>query len=159
MTSTREAHDRVVRFIAKHRFPFPGQTDWPADNVTLTNVTSRQRGIPTPEGTHFPDIVVVARDGTLREVAEVETELTEETAKVWAWGSAAADTKTKTGVRHFFAYVPEGLGEAARQLLERGGISHAGLRTWRIDPDGQIHVIPVITTGDAKDHVESVGRE
>jgi len=34
--ATRDAHDRVVRFIAKHRFPFPGQTDWPADNLTLT---------------------------------------------------------------------------------------------------------------------------
>ena len=158
-TLTRDAHDRVVRFIAKYRFPFPGQTDWPADNVTLTNETSRQRGIPTPEGTHYPDIVVIARGGALREVAEVETELTGDTAKVWAWGSAAADTKTKTGVRHFFVYVPEGLGETAQQLLERHAISHAGLRTWRIDVDGQIHIVPVITTGDAKDHVESVGRE
>ena len=97
-----------MRFIAKHRFPFPGQTDWPADNVTLTNETSRQHGIATPEGTHYPDIVVIAGCGALREVAEVETELTEATAKVWEWGSAAADTKTKTGVRHFFVYVPDG---------------------------------------------------
>ena len=112
--TTRDAHDRVVRFIAKHRFPFPGQTDWPADNVTLTNETSRQHGINTPEGTHYPDIVVIARGGALREVAEVETELTEDTAKVWALGSAAADTKTKTGVRHFFVYVPDGqIGRAS----------------------------------------------
>jgi hypothetical protein len=157
--ATREQHDRVVRFVGKHRFPFPGQTDWPADNVTLTNETHHERGIPTPEGTHYPDIVVIARGGGLREVAEVETELTDETAKVWAWGSAAADTKTKTGVRHFFVYVPEGLATAARELLERHAISHAGLRTWRIDADGRIHIVPVITTGDAKDHVESVGRE
>ena len=156
--ATRADHDRVVRFVAKHRFPFPGQTDWPADNVTLTNETTRQRGIDTPEGVHYPDIVVVARGGTLREVAEVETELSPDTAKIWAWGSAAADTKTKTGVRHFFVYVPEGQGEAARRLLERHAISHAGLRTWRIDADGQIHIVPVVTTGDAKDHVESVGR-
>jgi hypothetical protein len=155
--ATRADHDRVVRFVARHRFPFPGQTDWPADNVTLTNETSRQRGIPTPEGLHYPDIVVVARGGDLREVAEVETELSEATARVWAWGSAAADTKTKTGVRHFFVYVPDGLAGAARDLLERHGISHAGLRTWRIDAEGRIHIVPVITTGDAKDHVESVG--
>jgi len=156
---SRDDHDRVVRFIAKHRFPFPGQTDWPADNVTLTNETARQRGIDTPEGTHYPDIVVVARGGALREVAEVEVALTDATAKIWAWGSAAADTKTKTGVRHFFVYVPEGMGAAALQLLERHAISHAGVRPWRIDAEGQIHVMPVITTGDAKDHVESVGRE
>ena len=157
--ATRDDHDRVVRFIAKHRFPFPGQADWPADNVTLTNETARQRGIATPEGTHYPDIVVVARSGDLREVAEVEIELTERTAKVWAWGSAAADTKTKTGVRHFFVYVPDGLGQAARDLLERHAISHAGLRTWRIEGDGQIHIVPLTTTGDPKDHVESIGRD
>jgi hypothetical protein len=156
---TRTDHDRVVRYVARKRFPFPGQSDWPADNVTLTNETTRQRGISTPEGTHYPDIVVIARGGALREVAEVETELTGDTAKVWGWGSAAADTKTKTGVRHFFVYVPHGLGGAAQELLERHRISHAGLRTWRIDPAGQIHIVPVITTGDAKDHVESVGRE
>ena len=156
---SRADHDRVVRFIARYRFPFPGQADWPADNVTLTNETSPQRGIPTPEGgVHYPDIIVMARGGTVREVAEVETELSPETARIWSWGSAAADTKTKTGVRHFFVYVPEGQADAARVLLERYAISHAGLRTWRVDPDGQIHIVPVLTTGDAKDHVESVGR-
>src|SRR5262249_12657465 len=97
--------------------------------------------------------------GALREVAEVETSLGEDTAKIWAWGSAAADDKTRTGVRHFFVYVPEGQADLARQLLERHAISHAGLRTWRIDADGPIHIVRVLTTGDAKDHVESVGRE
>ena len=53
-TATRDAHDRVVRFIAKYRFPFPGQTDWPADNVTLTNETSRQHGIPRPRARTIP---------------------------------------------------------------------------------------------------------
>jgi len=157
--AARAAHDRVVRFVAKYRFPFPGQSDWPADNLTLTNETTPRRGIPTPEGIHYPDIVVVTGAGELREVAEVETELTEETARVWAWGSAAADTKTKSGVRHFFAYVPLGLGEEALQLLERHRISHAGLRTWHIDTDGRIHIVPVVTTGDAKDHVDSLGVE
>jgi hypothetical protein len=156
-TPSRADHDRAVRFIARSRFPFPGQADWPADNVTLTNETTRQRGIPTPEGVHYPDIVIVSGGGDLREVAEVETEVTEATATAWAWGSAAADTKTKTGVRHFFVYVPHGLGDAARGLLERHRISFAGLRTWTIDADGRIRVTPVLTTGDPKDHVESVG--
>lgn len=89
----------------------------------------------------------------------METELTDATAKVWAWGSAAADTKTKTGVRHFFVYVPTGLGDEARRLLERHGISFAGLRTWHVDAEGRIHIVPVLTTGDAKDHVESVGAD
>jgi hypothetical protein len=156
---SRVDHDRVVRFVAKHRFPFPGQTDWPADNITVTNETTPTRGIPTPEGVHHPDIVIVTGRGELREVAEVETEVTEATARIWAWGSAASDTKTRTGVRHFFVYVPAGQGEAALRLLDRHGISYAGVRTWEIDPQGRIHIVPVATTGDAKDHVESVGRE
>jgi hypothetical protein len=157
--AARADHDRVVRFVARHRFPFPGQTDWPADNVTLTNETERRRGIDTPEGIHYPDIVITTGTGEIREVAEVETAVSEDRARVWAWGSAASDTKTKTGVRHFFVYVPRGLGDEARRLLERHGISFAGLRTWEIDAEGRIHVVPVLTTGDAKDHVESVGRE
>ena len=134
---SRADHDRVVRFVAKNRFPFPGQTDWPADNVTLTNETTRQRGISTPEGTHYPDILVIARGGALREVAEVETELTDETAKVWGWGSAASDTKTKTGVRHFFVYVPDGLGQAALRFSKATGSLMPGSAPGGSTPTGR----------------------
>ena len=95
--------------------------------------------------------------GELREVAEVETDLSDATAKAWVWGSADSDTKTKTAVRHFFVYVPVGRDQDARQLLEHHRISFAGLRIWHIDAEGRIHIAPVLTPGDAKDHVESVG--
>jgi hypothetical protein len=151
-------HDRAVRFIAASRFPFPGQTDWPADNVTLTNETERKRGIETPSGTHFPDIVIVGGNGAgaIREVAEVETTVGEAEARIWALSSAASDNKTKTGVKHFFVYVPPGLEQQALELLQQHAISHAGLRTWRVDAAGRVHVVPIVTTGDAKDHVESL---
>jgi hypothetical protein len=155
MSGVESAHDRVVRFVAARRFPFPGQTDWPADNVTLTNAGERRRGIATPAGTRYPDIVVVSTAGDVREVAEVETEVTPAVAEAWAWSSAAADTRTRTGVRHFFVYVPAGREAEARQLLESRGISYAGLRTWAVDAAGAIHIVPIVTPGDPKDHVES----
>jgi hypothetical protein len=149
-------HDRAVRFIAANRFPFPGQADWPADNVTITNDAAPRRGIPTPEGIHYPDIVIVSTAGDVREVAEVETEVTPERARIWAWASAASDTKTKSGVRHFFIYVPAGQQDEARRLLEAHHISFAGLRTWEIDATGQLRIAPIVTPGDPKDHVESI---
>ena len=151
----RADHDRVVRFIAASRFPFPGQTDWPADNVTITNETERRRGVPTPGGVHYPDIVVTADDGAIREVAEVETDVTPAHARVWALGSAASDAMTRTGVRHFFVYVPAGREQEALALLDANRISYAGVRTWEVDADGRIRIVPVVTTGDPKDHVES----
>jgi hypothetical protein len=154
---SRDDHDRAVRFIAANRFPFPGQTDWLPDNVTLTNESRPVRGIETPGGAHYPDIVILSGTGAIREVAEVETEVTDDRARIWRLGSLAADTKTRTGVRHFFVYVPAGLEDEALRLLERHGISYAGVRTWTVGADGLIRVVPVRTPGDPKDHVESVG--
>lgn len=154
---SRADHDRAIRFIAASRFPFPGQVDWPPDNVTITNDAEPRKGVPTPEGTHYPDIVIASTAGEIREVAEVETEVTPETARIWAWSSAASDTKTKTGVRHFFVYVPAGREDEALRLLETHRISFAGLRTWEIDAADRIRVVPFVTPGDPKDHVESVG--
>lgn len=156
MPPSRADHDRVVRFIAATRFPFPGQADWPADNVTITNETERRRGIDTANGKHFPDIIIVGGKDDIREVAEVETEIGEAQAPIWAIGSAAADSKTKTGVKHFFVYVPAGLEQKALDLLDAKQISHAGVRGYLIDAAGKIRIVPFVTTGDPKDHVESV---
>jgi hypothetical protein len=155
--ASKADHDRVVRFIAANRFPFPSQADWPADNVTITNETETRRGIPTVDGMHYPDIVIASTAGDVREVAEVETEVTPATARRWAWASAASDTKTKSGVRHFFVYVPAGQQDEAQRLLDAHHISFAGLRTWEIDATGQIRIAPIVTPGDPKDHVESAG--
>jgi hypothetical protein len=154
---TKADHDRVVRFIAQNRFPFPGQTDWLPDNVTLTNETRPTRGIPTPDGVHYPDIVLLSGAGAIREIAEVETEVTPDHGRIWRLGSLASDTKTKTGVRHVFVYVPAGREAEALRVLDGHRISYAGVRTWEVAADGGIRVVPIRTTGDPKDHVESRG--
>jgi hypothetical protein len=153
---SQQDHDRAVRFIAASRFPFPGQTDWPRDNRTLTNETEKKQGIAGPEGTHYPDIVIVSEAGEIREVAEIETEIGPTQARVWAWSSAASDNHTKTGVKHFFVYVPPGAEQTAIALLDGNKISYAGVRTWSVDDKGRIHIVPVVTTGDPKDHQESL---
>ena len=142
MPPSRADHDRVVRFIAATRFPFSGQADWPVDTVTITNETERRRGIDTAAG----------KD----DIREVETEIGEAQASIWTIGSAAADSKTKTGVKHFFVYVPAGLEQKALDLLGAKQISHAGVRGYLIDAAGKIRIVPFVTTGDPKDHVESV---
>jgi hypothetical protein len=149
-------HDRAVRFIAASRFPFPGQTDWPLDNLTLTNETERKQGIAGPAGTHYPDIVIVSKAGQIREVAEIEIEVGPARARIWAASSAASDNGTKTGVKHFFVYVPPGEEQNAIALLDGNQISYAGVRTWSVDAAGRIRIVPVVTTGDPKDHQESV---
>ena len=67
-------------------------------------------------------------------------------------GSEATDTKTPAGVRHFFLYVPEGQESAGQDLLESNGISYAGVRGFRIGPDGAVSIIPFVTKGDPYDH-------
>jgi hypothetical protein len=147
-----DPHDDVVAHIARTRFPFPGQTTWPADYVTLTNVPQRRRGVPLDGIAHFPDIVIVDGTGATREIGEVE--MTVDTAAVphLRASSAAADDDTPTGVRHFFVYVPVGLEQAAQTLLDDNGISYAGVRGFAVGQDGTISIVPFVTTGDSYDH-------
>jgi hypothetical protein len=148
----REIHDTAVRWIAANRFPFPGQTTWKPDNVTITNETEQRRGIPTPDGTHYPDIVIVGGDGEIRETAEVEVDVRPEYARYWKQSSEASDNETEGRVKHFFVYVPEGLEDEARLVLGEHQISFAGLRTYRVDDDGAVTVTPIVTPGNREDH-------
>jgi hypothetical protein len=149
---TREDHDRAVRYIAANRFPFPDQTDWPDDYVTITNESEEHRGIPTANGTHYPDIIIVDGSDEIREVGEVETEVSADHVYHWRLGSEASDNKTTTGVKHFFVYVPPGQEKHAEQLLIDNEISYSGVRTWSIDEQEAVVIQPVTTKGDMKDH-------
>jgi hypothetical protein len=149
--SDDETRRRVVRWIAANRFPFPGQTTWPTDYVTITNETERRQPIPTASGDAWPDIVIVDGRGVIREGGVVETDATDELAATWAAYAPAFDTTTHTGVRHFFVYVPEGLAERAQQLLAAHNVSYAGLRTWAVDDD-EVRITPIVTPGDPQDH-------
>jgi hypothetical protein len=145
-------HDAVVNYIARTRFPFPGQTTWAADYRTLTNVPDHKRGIQTPSGEHFPDIVIVDGTGRVRELGEVEMNVSDISAPALKATSETADTDTPTKVRHFFLYVPLGQEAAAQTLLETNAISYAGLRGFQVSGNGQIKIIPFVTPGDSYDH-------
>jgi|SRR5689334_24009258 hypothetical protein len=149
---TDNLHDRVVQFIARTRFPFAGQTTWPADYVTLTNVPVRRHGIAGREGEHFPDIVILDGTGRVREIGEVEMSLSSDAVMHLRAGSDSADADTPTGVRHFFLYVPSGMEQAAQQLLDENGISYAGVRGFMVGQDGNVTIVPFVTTGDPYDH-------
>ena len=147
-----DPHDAVVDHIARTRFPFPGQTTWPKDYVTLTNVPRKRRAIPFDGGDHFPDIVIVDAFGQTREIGEVEMTVDAAAVPHLRAGSEAADDHTPTRVRHFFLYVPSGLESAAQTLLETNNISYAGVRGFTVGPDGAITIVPFVTKGDSYDH-------
>jgi hypothetical protein len=141
-----------VNYIAKTRFPFPGQKTWASDYQTLTNVPVCRRGIETPSGEHFPDIVIVDGTGRVREIGEVEMNVSDRSIATLKATSDATDNDTPTKVRHFFLYVPVGHEAAAQALLETNGISYAGLRGFQVAGNGQIKIIPFVTPGDSYDH-------
>jgi hypothetical protein len=147
-----EIHDAAVAHIARTRFPFAGQTTWPADYVTLTNVPVLRRAIATDAGPHYPDIVIVDGEGRTREIGEVEMTVDPAAVPRLRAASEATDTDTPTRVRHFFLYVPAGLEGAAQELLETHGISYAGVRGFARAADGAIRVEPFVTKGDPYDH-------
>jgi len=149
---TDSIHDRVVNFIARTRFPFPGQTTWAPDYKTLTNVPERKHAIKIPAGEHYPDIVILDGSGRVRELGEVEMDIGTASVATLKATSAMADTDTPTKVRHFFLYVPLGQEKQARALLENNDISYAGLRTFTVNADGAIKVVPFVTPGDSYDH-------
>jgi hypothetical protein len=149
---TDNLHDAVVNYIAKTRFPFPGQKTWAADYRTLTNVPEHKRGIQTPTGERFPDIVILDGTGRVRELGEVEMKVSDISAATLKATSEIADTDTPTKVRHFFLYVPVGQEAAAQTLLETNGVSYAGLRRFQASADGQIKILPFVTPGDSYDH-------
>jgi hypothetical protein len=149
---TGSAHDAIVNYIAKTRFPFPGQKTWAPDYRTLTNTPIRKHGIQLPGGEHFPDIVILDGTGRVREIGEVEMNVADISVATLKATSETADTDTPTKVRHFFLYVPVGQEPAAQTLLDTNGISYAGLRGFQMSGDGPIKIIPFVTPGDSYDH-------
>ncbi|MCB4770006.1 DMT family transporter [Ancylobacter sp. Lp-2] len=149
---SKETHDLVVNYIAKYRFPFPGQTTWPEGYVTTTNVPQAKASIPTPAGAHFPDIVITDRTGRVRELGEVEMAIGPQALPYLKAGSELTDNDTPTQVKHFFVYVPAGQEAVAQKLLEDNAISYAGVRGFTVNADGTVKIVPFVTKGDQYDH-------
>jgi hypothetical protein len=135
-------HDAVVNYIARTRFPFSGQKTWPPGYRTLTNVPVHKHGIQISSSEHFPDIVILDGTGRVREIGEVEMNVSDIAPSTLKATSEIADTDTPTKVRHFFLYVPVGQEAAAQTLLETNGVSYAGLRGFQASADGRIEVAP-----------------
>jgi len=89
-------HDAVVNYIAKTRFPFPGQKTWAPDYRTLTNVPARKHGIQISGGEHFPDIVILDGTGRVREIGEVEMNVSNIAPSTLKATSETADADTPT---------------------------------------------------------------
>jgi hypothetical protein len=144
-------HDRVTRWIAANRFPFPDQTDWPAAYVTITNESGPVRGIAVGDETHYPDILIV--DGAsqrIAEIGEVESGIPDDAVEKWSACSSAC-TQSNTGARSFFVYTPPEICDEAQRILESNRISYAGVRGFVVDGETVV-ITPVVTRGDAKDH-------
>lgn len=143
--------DRVIRFIAANRFPFPGQTDWPQGYQTLTNGGERRHPVHGPDGPHWPDIVILNEKGEPCRLGEVEDEIDAAAIARWKLCAAVADTMNETGVKNLFVYVRKGLAAEALAALDRHAISFAGLREYEIAGD-EVKVTPYLTRGDRYDH-------
>jgi hypothetical protein len=146
------AHDDVVRYVAANRFPFPGQTTWPTDYVTLTNSPQRLRSITVGVTEYFPDIVVVDGAGKTREIGEIEETLDPAKVPYWRAASAAGDELAEYGTRAFFLYVPAGKEAEAQKLLDDNDIPYAGVRGYSADASGNVAIVPFATRGHPYDH-------
>ena len=149
---SKEIHDLVVNYIAKYRFPFPGQTTWPEGYVTTTNAPEPKAAISTPAGKHYPDIVITDRTGVVRELGEVEMNIGPQALTYLKAGSELTDNDTPTKVKHFFIYVPAGQEDVAQKLLEDNNISYAGVRGFTVNDDRTVKIVPYVTKGDQYDH-------
>lgn len=154
MDNERELHDRVARHIAGTRFPFPDQTDWPATYRTIVNAGSPSYGVNIDGKTVFPDIVIVDETNALCEMGEIETSVSPDQVAKWAGMSRSLPFNEQDRCYSLFVYVPEGLQERATALLETNDIPYAGVRSYRVESDGSVRVVPFKTPGAAKDHRE-----
>jgi hypothetical protein len=141
---------RISRIIGATRFSFIDQTTWDEDRRTIVN-TSRDRNyaVDGRKGKVYPSVVVLNPDGNIREIGEVEMEVTP--GFVAKWRLLSERTGMGERFKKLFIYVPASEGETARKMLEENGIEYAGLREWSIE-DGTLVTRPVKTPDMDYDH-------
>jgi len=143
---------RINRVIAATRFPFVGQDDWDETRITIANdPRDPEWFFETEEGPLAPSVVVLNRDGSVRECGEVELDENYTEDHVEKWRTMSRLTGPGVKYKKFFLYVPEGSEDKALTLLEENEIEYAGLRSWRLD-NWNLVLTPVKTPDMAKDH-------
>ncbi len=143
---------RISRVIAATRFPFVGQDDWDESRTTIANdPRSPAWSFDTQEGSLTPSVIVLNKDGSVRECGEVELDTEYSDSHVEKWKTMSRLTGMGEKYKKFFLYVPEGSEQQTLRLLEDNGIQYAGLRTWNLD-NWNLVLKPFKTPDMAKDH-------
>ena len=155
MVEAERQRHRVTRIIAATRFPFLDQEEesWPPSYQTIVNDEQSRFGLKGPDdaGIIYPSIVILRGDGGVQELGMVEPaeNVTQERAKVWQFLSDSASVGRR--VKKLFIYVPHGLEEKARGILEGNGIEYDGLRGYGV-VDGNLKVYPIVSHDSPSDH-------
>lgn len=148
----QETYRQVVRYIASNRFPFPDQTNWPDNYVTLTNEAGQVRGIDIPHGQVYPEIVIIDGDGQVREGGVIEREVLPQMGSKWRAYSLAFDNRTGPPARSNSSCTFRRAWSSRRFRSWRPAGSHSLVCGPYQVVDGEIRITPVITPGDSQDH-------
>ena len=142
-TLTQDQHDRAVRFIAANRYPFPDQPhpSWPLHYRTWVNTaTHPRRSIETPDGPHFPDIMIVDGENATREIGEVEMdfgpEIGERRSSAQITAHYTPDTLVGRQVMGVVNFPPRQIGPVRSEVLILGAYDDSGVVL--IAPDHEV---------------------
>ena len=125
-------HDQAVKDIARVRF---SGDNWISYDIYTNPNGEKNMGIPTAQGTVYPDLVVTNKGRkTLTHAVEVETasSVTEHEATVQWKGYSTLGVP-------FFLYVPLGYGATAKQIAAKLKITISFFREWSYE-NGQLKV-------------------
>ncbi len=151
MVGPEVLRNRVARIIAATRFPFVDQENWPMDARTIVNDETRRFGVKWGNGVEYPSIVVLKRDGDIREFGSVEIADSITMDSVPRWRILSDCAPRGRIYKKLFLYVPEGFEEKTLKLLEMNDVEYDGIRGYSVQDRG-LRITPYRTLNDEYDH-------
>ena len=124
---SQAAHDIAVKLIAEERFDIP---EW---QVALNPASERNEALVNGQFALYPDIVAKHAEEIVA-VGEIETPESVCDAEADQWRALGESCP------RMYLFVPEGMEEVAAYLIEKYGVSCAGLRKYSIGPDNDLRV-------------------
>jgi hypothetical protein len=143
--------NRIARIIADTRFPFVDQETWPEGRKTIVNDETKRYAINTETGVLYPKIVITDPDGSIREIGLVESREDISVDSVPRWRALSDVVPFGREYKKLFLYVPEGVEEDAKELLEEHLIDYDGIRGYKVE-NQSLKIIPYVTRNDEYDH-------